>query len=79
MDMRSAYIDTELMLAVDSPQINRQLRENMESYEEKAAVVKSKTEYSYIPEGVSQKELSQKKKIFQFLLGGILERFRFLL
>ena len=79
MDMRSAYIDTELMLAVDSPQINRQLRENLESYEEKAAVAETESEYSYIPEGISQKELSGKKKAFQFFLGGILERLRFLL
>lgn len=79
MDMRSAYIDTELMLAVDSPQINRQLRKNLESYEEKAAVVETESEYSYIPEGISQKELSGKKKAFQFFLGGILERLRFLL
>lgn len=27
LDMRSAYLDTELMLAVDCPQLNRQLRE----------------------------------------------------
>ena len=79
MDMRSAYIDTELMLAVDSQQINRQLRENLESYEEKAAVAETESEYSYIPEGISQKELSGKKKAFQFFLGGILERLRFLL
>lgn len=79
MDMRSAYIDTELMLAVDSPQMNRQLRNNMEEYEEKAAVVETKDTYSRIPNGVKMKDLSTKKKAFRFFLGGVLERVRFLL
>ncbi len=79
MDMRSAYIDTELMLAVDSEQINQQLRENMEVYESEAAVVESETEYEFIPQGMEMKPLSSKKKVFRFLLGGILEQVRFLL
>ena len=79
MDMRSAYIDTELMLAVDSPQMNRQLRDNMEEYEEKAAVVETKDTYSRVPNGVKMKDLSTKKKAFRFFLGGVLERVRFLL
>ena len=66
MDMRSAYIDTELMLAVDSPQINRQLRKNLESYEEKAAVVETESEYSYIPEGISQGDERKEKGISIF-------------
>ena len=79
MDMRSAYIDTELMLVVDSESVNRQLRANMETYEKEAAVVKSETEYSYVPEGMKMKLLSPKKKVFQNLLGGILDQLRFLL
>lgn len=79
MDMRSAYIDTELMLAVDSRELNRQLRGNMQIYENEASVVKTAEEYSYIPEGMEMKELSAKKKVFQFLLGGVLDRLRFLL
>lgn len=33
LDMRSAYLDTELMLVIDSEDINRKLSESMESYE----------------------------------------------
>ena len=33
VDMRSVYLDTELMLVIDSREINSQLNEAMESYE----------------------------------------------
>ena len=36
MDMRSAYIDTELMLVINSKDINKQLKASMEEYEKKA-------------------------------------------
>ena len=60
--MRSAYIDTELMLVINSKDINKQLKASMEEYEKKAATVKNETEYSHIPEGMKMKELSDKKK-----------------
>lgn len=34
MDMRSVYLDTELMLVIHSESINRDLNENMEAYEQ---------------------------------------------
>ena len=33
MDMRSAYLDTELMLVIRSKDINKQLEESMVEYE----------------------------------------------
>ena len=45
MDMRSAYIDTELMLAINSREVTKQLKNNMLLYEEKAATVKNLSEY----------------------------------
>ena len=78
MDMRSAYIDTELMLAVNSSDVTRQLKENMESYEKKAATVKNETEYSTIPEGMEMKEISDSKKNLKFWLGWFFDIFRFL-
>lgn len=33
MDMRSAYLDTELMLVIRSSEINKQLEEGMMTYE----------------------------------------------
>lgn len=57
MDMRSAYLDTEMMLVVDSEALNRQLRENMRVYE--AASVKTLDKENYeIPEGVTRQEIS---------------------
>lgn len=36
MDVRSVYLDTELMLVIDSEELNQSLREKMVSYEDKA-------------------------------------------
>ncbi len=78
MDMRSAYIDTELMLVINSKEVTRQLKTNMEEYEKKAATVKNETEYSDIPEGMEMKPLSTKKKNIKFWLGPVMNVFRFL-
>lgn len=68
MDMRSAYLDTELMLVVDSEALNQQLRENMQVYEAASAKVLDQEHYE-IPQGVTRQELSAKKsrnlKMFQ--------------
>ena len=42
MDMRSAYLDTELMLVVDSKDINKSLLKSMEKYETSATVFKKR-------------------------------------
>lgn len=78
MDMRSAYIDTELMLAVNSSDVAKQLKANMESYEKEAATVKNETEYSLVPEGMEMKEISALKKNLNFWLGWMFDIFRFL-
>ena len=79
MDMRSAYIDTELMLVINSKDVTAQLKSNMEEYEKQAATVKNETEYSYVPEGMEMKPLSNKKKNVKFWLGPVMNLFRFLL
>ena len=78
MDMRSAYIDTELMLAINSSEVTKQLKENMNSYEESAATVRNENEYSYIPEGMDMKEISDKKKNLHFWFGWVFNILRFL-
>lgn len=78
MDMRSAYIDTELMLVIDSKDVNEQLRTSMEQYEQKAGTVENETEYSYVPEGMTMKPLSEKKKNIKFWFGPVMKWFRFL-
>ena len=37
-DMRSAYLDTELMLVIDSPEINAQLRGVIADYQASSVV-----------------------------------------
>ena len=62
MDMRSAYLDTELMLVVDSKDINKSLLKSMEKYEASAAVLKKDGTYEN-PNNIKRVKLSQKKKL----------------
>lgn len=61
MDMRSVYLDTELMLVIDSEALNRQLKENLQTYE--ADSVKALDNGNYeIPENVTRQKISPKKQ-----------------
>ena len=62
MDMRSAYLDTELMLVVDSKDINKSLLKSMEKYETSATVSKKDGTYEN-PNSIKRVKLSQKKKL----------------
>lgn len=60
-DMRSAYLDTELMLVIDSPEVNQQLRQEMENYEKDA--LKVVDEDTYDPStGLVPKKISEKRE-----------------
>lgn len=61
MDLRSTYLDTELMLVIDSEAVNRQLRENMRMYEAESVKVLDTENYE-IPKGVTRQEISADKK-----------------
>lgn len=61
MDMRSAYLDTEMMLVVDSEQINRQLGTYMQKYEKSSVQALPNGQY-HIPSDVTRQKLSQKKE-----------------
>lgn len=69
MDMRSVYLDTELMLVVHGKEVNAELRDIMQEYEEDAARVISTDKWD-VPEGMIRKELSAgaKCKLFVFRL-----------
>ena len=72
IDMRSAYLDTELMLVIDSKEINRQLNESMETYEKVSRKANSDGSYDN-PYAVQPVELStyrerQMKLIKNFIL-----------
>ena len=60
-DMRSAYLDTELMLVIDSPELNRQLREAMGGYEQDS--LKVIDAYSYdLAEGQTPQPLTPSRE-----------------
>lgn len=72
LDMRSTYLDTELMLVIDSKDINRELSESMESYEHVARNANKDGSYNN-PYNVQPVELSpyrerQMKLIKNFIL-----------
>lgn len=79
MDMRSAYIDTELMVVIDSPAVNQTLRAQMEQYETDAAEVETVDTYRRIPEGMTMQPVDFQKKFLKNALGWLQERLRFLL
>lgn len=77
MDMRSVYLDTELMLVIDSQGVNRQLREIMQTYEASSVKVLDREHYE-IPENVTRQELTAKKERRIHILN-LFSWFRFLM
>lgn len=67
MDMRSAYLDTELMLAVNSPGVTAQLKKCLETYEKDSVRAINEKEYG-IPEGVVRQEITPKRKFRMYAL-----------
>lgn len=62
MDMRSVYLDTELMLVIHSKEVAQQLRGYMETYEKESVKVIDK-ENCEIPAGVTRQEMGGAKKL----------------
>lgn len=79
MDMRSVYLDTELMLVIHSPEITADLKASMERYEAQAAVVKDLDSYSVVPEGITMQPVRASRRNIRSLFGWLLDCFRFLL
>lgn len=77
MDMRSVYLDTELMLVVDSEELNNQLRISMEEYERYTRVALEGGGYDN-PNNVVALELSSKQKRRIDFIKKFLYRFRYL-
>lgn len=59
-DMRSAYIDTELMLVIDSAELTSALRREMQIYEKEALLVKDANSYD-LKDGQEPQTLSKKR------------------
>ncbi|MBE5965817.1 MAG: phospholipase D family protein [Lachnospiraceae bacterium] len=72
LDMRSAYLSTELMLVINSEDTNTQLVQNMHDYEADALEVNRDGSYS-LQENQEVKELTTRKyirvKLFHYLFG----------
>lgn len=75
MDLRSTYMDTELMLAVRSEGLTKELAANMERMEKDCRRVVSATEYE-TPEHIQVQEIPLPKKMVFRLLGILLKPFR---
>lgn len=67
MDMRSTYQDTELMLAVDCPELNSIIQTEMERDKTYSKTMGNDSEYDY-GENYHSKDLSFGKKIFYAIL-----------
>ena len=80
MDMRSTYLDTELMLVIDSPEVTQALKASMDALDAQAAVVAdAERHYRSLPNGMAEPSLSTGKQVVQFFTGWALELGRFLL
>lgn len=76
-DMRSAYLDTELMLVIDSPDLNRQMKGCMEEYQKDALKVIDNNSYA-LKDGQKPRVISKKRKLRKNLLKPVDGIFRFL-
>ena len=77
-DMRSAYIDTELMLVIDSPELNKYLRDINIDNMKQSRCVKSDGSVTY-GENYVEKSLSKGKKVLYTFLRVLTVPLRFLL
>lgn len=77
MDMRSAYLDTELMLVIRSKEITRQLETNLEEYEKDSRQALTNGEYNN-PHNVEPVPMGKTMKRRIFLIGKLLNWARFL-
>lgn len=77
MDMRSAYLDTELMLVIRSEEVNERLERNMQAYERVSRLVQADGTYAN-PYGVKPIELTRMQAGKIFLIQTFLGWVRFL-
>ena len=77
-DMRSAYLDTEIMLVIDSKPLNQWLRQEMEAYEKEALTVIDQDSYD-LKEGQTPQKLTGQRKWRVKLLRPFDALFRYLM
>lgn len=77
LDLRSTYVDTELMLVIKSTAVNRQLRQNMTALHEKCLTL-APNQAPTCPEGLTLPSASIFKKVIWPTLGLLLQPIRIL-
>lgn len=77
MDMRSAYLDTELMLVIKSDELNAQLRSIMSEYEKSAVTALPDGSYDN-PNNVVPQEITTKRKVRKNIIKTLFYWARFL-
>ena len=76
-DLRSTYVDTELMLAIDSEALNKDLEAKMDVFQKDCRKVIDEKNYE-VPEHVTVAEVPTWKRIIWAVLGVVLQPFRVL-
>lgn len=77
-DLRSTYMDTELMLVVKCPELAAELSGHMQDFQKDCRKVVTRTEYE-VPEHVTVAHIPVVKKVLLYVAGGLAQAFRFLL
>lgn len=75
MDLRSTYLDTELMLVIRSPEINRELRGYMDALHADCREVLS-AQNARIPDGLTVPECPLWKRALLYLIGALMQPVR---
>jgi phosphatidylserine/phosphatidylglycerophosphate/cardiolipin synthase-like enzyme len=78
IDMRSCYLDTELMLVIDCKELNQQLREDFGNMETKCRMVSPDGEM-VLGSQCTDREMNGKEKAFYGFLKVVMRPFRYLL
>ena len=77
LDMRSTYMDTELMLAIHGEEFCKELEGHMNVFHEKCRKVLDEKSYE-VPEGVTVQEIPFIKEVILRVLGVVLQPVRYL-
>lgn len=77
-DLRSSYLDTELMLVIKSREFTAQLKEKLDAIERDCRLALNEKEY-VTPPHVEVAEIPLPKKLAMKLIGVIMQPFRFLI
>ncbi|MDO5291538.1 MAG: phospholipase D-like domain-containing protein [bacterium] len=77
-DLRSTYMDTELMVAISSKNLTKSLSEYMENMEKDCRKVIGKTEYQ-VPDHLKIEEMDTKKDLVMKVFGHVAQLFRYLI